>query len=224
MMEVILLERSAKLGRMGEVVNVRPGYARNFLLPQKKAVRATEENRHKFEAQRAQLEELDMGRRSEAEQVAGKLRGSSVILVRQAGDSGQLYGSVTARDVAEATTAVTGIEVLRQQVQLPQPIKSLGFHAVEVALHPEVVVKVFVNVARTLDEAAIQAESGRAVVGPGEQPLETVSAEERAAEFADEFEEGSDFTADGAYGGAFEEEIREDRGETGGEAGGERGR
>jgi large subunit ribosomal protein L9 len=227
MMEVILLERVAKLGRMGEVVNVRPGYARNFLLPQKKAVRATEDNRHKFEAQRAQLEELDMGRRSEAEQLADGLRGSSVVLVRQAGDSGQLYGSVTARDVAEATTAVTGIEVSRQQVQLPQPIKSLGFHAVEVALHPEVVVKVFVNVARTLDEAAMQAESGRAIVGPGEEPLETVSPEEWAEERSEGQAEGQaegqedevageSEEADlalGSYEGAFRE-PGEDRAET----------
>lgn len=209
MMEVILLERIAKLGRMGEVVNVRPGYARNFLLPQKKAVRATEENRHKFEAQRAQLEELDMSRRSEAEQIADKVRGSSVILVRQAGDSGQLYGSVTARDVAEATTAVTGVEVARQQVQLPQPIKSLGLHAVEIALHPEVVVNVFVNVARTLDEAAIQAESGRAIVGRGEEPRETMPGGERASEFAEGFEE-SDLMFDDRGGDMFEEtaEVR----------------
>ncbi len=198
MMEVILLERIAKLGRMGEVVNVRPGYARNFLLPQKKAVRATEENRDRFEAQRAQLEELDMSRRSEAEQLAEKVSGSSVILVRQAGDSGQLYGSVTARDVAEATAAVTSVAVTRQQVQLSQPIKSLGVHAVEVALHPEVVVKVLVNVARTLDEAAIQAESGRAFLGRDEEPLEAMPAEERAREFGDEFEAPDSFDAYGS--------------------------
>ena len=189
MMEVILLERIAKLGRMGEVVNVRPGYARNFLLPQKKAVRATEDNRLNFEAQRAELEEFDTGRRSEAEEIAGRLRGSSVILVRQAGDSGQLYGSVTARDIAETVTAETGVGVTRQQVQLPQPIKSLGLHAVEVALHPEVVVKVFVNVARTLDEAAVQAQSGQAVVGPGQEPLETLSPEERMAALSGEPED-----------------------------------
>lgn len=215
MMEVILLERIAKLGRMGEVVNVRPGYARNFLLPQKKAVRATEENRHTFEAQRAQLEELDMNRRSEAEQIADKVRGSSVVLVRQAGDSGQLYGSVTARDVAEATTAVTGVNVTRQQVQLPQPIKSLGLHAIEIALHPEVVVQVFVNVARTLDEAAIQAESGQAVIGPGEEPREALSAEERAAGFGDDFEE-SDLVFEDQSGEMFEE-SGEARGATDGE-------
>jgi large subunit ribosomal protein L9 len=211
MMEVILLERVAKLGRMGEVVNVRPGYARNFLLPQKKAVRATEDNRLKFEAQRSELEALDTGRRSEAEEIAVRLRGSSVILVRQAGDSGQLYGSVTARDIAEAVTAETGIGVARQQVQLPQPIKSLGLHAVEVALHPEVVVKVFVNVARTLDEAAVQAQSGRAVVGPGQEPLETLSVEERIAALtgkAEDFEFDSDVAGEGA------EETEQQTGET----------
>jgi large subunit ribosomal protein L9 len=208
MMEVILLERVAKLGRMGEVVNVRPGYARNFLLPQKKAVRATEDNRLRFEAQRAELEELDTGRRSAAEQIAGKLQGSSVILVRQAGDSGQLYGSVTARDIAEAVTAESGVDVARQQVQLPQPIKSLGLHAVEVALHPEVVVKVFVNVARTLDEAALQAQSGRAVLGPGQEPLETLSAEERLAGEPEDFE----FDADAA--GEAAEAMGQETGET----------
>jgi large subunit ribosomal protein L9 len=207
MMEVILLERVAKLGRMGEVVNVRPGYARNFLLPQKKAVRATEDNRLKFEAQRAELEELDTGRRAAAEQIAGQLQGSSVILVRQAGDTGQLYGSVTARDIAEAITAESGIEVVRQQVQLPQPIKSLGLHAVEVALHPEVVVKVFVNVARTLDEAAVQAQSGQAVLGPGQEPLETLSDEERTAALAGEPEE---FEFDTDVAG----EVAEEGGET----------
>ena len=207
MMEVILLERVAKLGRMGEVVNVRPGYARNFLLPQKKAVRATEDNRLKFEAQRAELEELDTGRRTAAEQMAGKLQGSSVILVRQAGDSGQLYGSVTARDIAEAVTAESSIDVARQQVQLPQPIKSLGFHAVEVALHPEVVVKVFVNVARTLDEAAVQAQSGQAVLGPGHEPLETLSEEERAAALAGEPE-------DFEFGTEVDEQAVEESGET----------
>ena len=211
MMEVILLERVAKLGRMGEVVNVRPGYARNFLLPQKKAVRATEDNRVKFEAQRAELEELDIGRRSAAEQITGKLQGSSVILVRQAGDSGQLYGSVTARDIAEAVTAETGVEVARQQVQLPQPIKSLGFHAVEVALHPEVVVKVFVNVARTLDEAAVQAQSGRAVLGPGQEPLEILSDEERTAALGGEPE---DFEFDAEVAGEAAEEAGQESGET----------
>lgn len=206
MMEVILLERVAKLGRMGEVVNVRPGYARNFLLPQKKAVRATEDNRLKFEAQRAELEELDTGRRTAAEQIAGRLQGSSVILVRQAGDSGQLYGSVTARDIAEAITAESSIDVIRQQVQLPQPIKSLGLHEVEVALHPEVVVKVFVNVARTLDEAAVQAQSGQAVLGPGQEPIEMLSDEERTAALAGEPEEF-----------AFDPDVAGERAEEGGE-------
>ena len=215
MMEVILLERVAKLGRMGEVVNVRPGYARNFLLPQKKAVRATEDNRLRFESQRAELEVLDTGRRSEAEQIAGGMRGSSVILVRQAGDSGQLYGSVTARDIAEAVTAETGIDVTRQQVQLPQPIKSLGLHAVEVALHPEVIVKVLVNVARTLDEAAVQAQSGRAVVGPGQEPLETLSTEERIAALAGEPEDSEfAFEFDTDVAGKAAEESEQETGET----------
>ncbi|MFN4087665.1 MAG: 50S ribosomal protein L9 [Alphaproteobacteria bacterium] len=154
-MDIVLLERVPSLGQMGDVVKVKPGYARNFLLPQKKALRATKANLVQFEKQRAQLEATNLERRREAEGVAGKIDGMSVTLIRQAGDSGQLYGSVSVRDLAEAMQAA-GVSVDRKQVRLAQPIKMLGLHTVRVALHPEVTVKVTANVARTPDEAERQ--------------------------------------------------------------------
>ena len=161
-MEVILLERVEKLGQMGEVVNVKTGYARNYLLPQKKAVRATDDNRKRFEEQRAQLEASNLERKAEAEKVAKPLDGMTVALLRQAGESGQLYGSVNARDIAEAVTKA-GATIRRQQVWLNAPIKALGMHAVAVNLHPEVTIQVKVNVARSPEEAETQARTGRAV-------------------------------------------------------------
>ncbi|MBK8906827.1 MAG: 50S ribosomal protein L9 [Rhodospirillales bacterium] len=183
-MQVILMERIAKLGNMGSEVNVRPGYARNYLLPQKKAVRATKQNRMQFEAQRAQLETVNQERRSEAEARAGEMAGLAVVLVRQAGESGQLYGSVTARDVAEAVTE-KGFIVRRQQVELSTPIKSLGVHSVAVALHPEVTEIVTVNVARSLDEAEIQLRSGRAVLGFDAEEEAEAYEEDRGGETFD---------------------------------------
>ena len=162
-MEVILLERIETLGQMGDVVNVKPGYARNYLLPQKKALRATEENRRHFEEHRAQLETVNVERRTAAEQVATRLEGLAVVLIRQAGEAGQLYGSVNARDIAHEVTRA-GFTVERRQVQLPQPIKALGLYEVRIALHPEVGTGVTVNVARSEDEAQIQAKTGKAVV------------------------------------------------------------
>lgn len=162
-MEIILLERIEKLGQMGDVVDVKPGFARNFLLPRKKALRATEENRRRFEEQRVQLEAVNIERRGEAEKVAAKLDGLSVTLIRQAGEAGQLYGSVTAREIASEATAA-GFTIERQQVQLGHPIKALGVHAVRVDLHPEVSARVNVNVARSEEEAAIQGRTGHAVV------------------------------------------------------------
>jgi large subunit ribosomal protein L9 len=155
--EVILLERVEKLGQMGQVVKVRPGFARNFLLPQKKALRATKDNLTYFERQRTQLEAQNLVRRSEAEQVAKKLEGLSVVVVRQAGESGQLYGSVTARDVADAVTQA-GFTVGRGQVVLDRPIKTLGLHKQRVVLHPEVSVQISVNVAQSAEEAEMQAK------------------------------------------------------------------
>jgi len=157
MMEVILLERVEKLGQMGQVVKVRPGFARNYLLPQKKALRATKENLAIFEKQRAQLEAQNLSRRGDAEQVAAKLNGVTVIVIRQAGESGQLYGSVTARDVAQAVTA-SGFSVAKGQVTLDKAIKTLGLYPTRVRLHPEVSVQVTVNVAQSAEEADLQAK------------------------------------------------------------------
>ena len=154
-MEVILLERVAKLGQMGEVVRVKDGYARNFLLPQKKALRATKENLAYFETQRSQLEAQNLARKSEAEQVGQKLDGIAVVIIRQAGESGQLYGSVTARDIAQAVTEA-GFTIARGQVVLERAIKALGLHKTRVVLHPEVSVGVTINVAQSPEEAEMQ--------------------------------------------------------------------
>ncbi len=154
--EIVLLERVPNLGQMGDVVKVRPGYARNYLLPQKKALRATKASLEQFEKQRAQLEATNLERRSEAESLATKIDGMTVTLIRQAGDSGQLYGSVSVRDLAEAMQAAN-VQVDRKQVRLDQPIKQLGLHPVTVVLHPEVTIGITANVARTEDEAERQA-------------------------------------------------------------------
>ncbi len=156
MVELILLERVEKVGQMGQLVNVKPGFARNYLLPQKKALRATKENIAYFESQRAQLEATNLHRRGEATQVGEKLEGLSVVIVRQAGESGQLYGSVSARDIAEAVTAA-GFTVEKRQIVLDRPIKNLGIHPLRVALHPEVSVTVSANVAQSAEEAGMQA-------------------------------------------------------------------
>ncbi|HEY9568428.1 MAG TPA: 50S ribosomal protein L9 [Thalassobaculum sp.] len=161
-MEVILLERIESLGQMGEVVNVKPGFARNYLLPQKKALRASDANRQVFAERRVQLEAENLERRSEAQKIAGKLDGLSVVLVRAASESGQLYGSVTARDVADAITAA-GVTVGRSQVRLEKGLKQLGLEPIRVQLHPEVGVSVTVNIARSQEEAETQAKLGRAL-------------------------------------------------------------
>lgn len=168
-MDIILLERVENLGQMGDVVHVRPGYARNYLFPQKKAVRATSDNKKRFDQQRSQLEATNLERRSEAEAVAVKLEGLTVSLIRQAGESGQLYGSVSARDIADGATAA-GFTIGRGQVRLDQPIKALGMHTVGVSLHPEVSVKIKVNVARTQEEAEVQLKGGRAQSAAREAP------------------------------------------------------
>ncbi|OYU47656.1 MAG: 50S ribosomal protein L9 [Rhizobiales bacterium PAR1] len=155
-MEVILLERVAKLGQMGEVVRVKDGYARNYLLARGKALRATEANKGKFAEQRAQLEATNLERRKDAEAVGAKLDGQSFALIRQAGDSGTLYGSVSARDLADILTA-GGFTVGKGQITLNTPIKTLGLHGVTVVLHPEVSAKVTINVARSVEEAERQA-------------------------------------------------------------------
>ena len=157
MLDVILLERVENLGQMGQVVRVRPGFARNFLLPQKKAMRATKENLAYFEKQRAQLEAQNLTRRKEAEQVADKLNGLKVVLIRQAGESGQLYGSVSARDLSDAVTEA-GFTITRGQIVLEKPIKTLGLFPLKVVLHPEVSVQVTANIAQSAEEAEMQAQ------------------------------------------------------------------
>jgi large subunit ribosomal protein L9 len=182
-MQVILLERIGRLGQMGDVVNVKDGYARNFLLPQKKALRASDENLAKFEKNRAQLEARNLELKKEAEAVAAKLNGQSFIVIRQAGDTGQLYGSATPRDIADIVTA-GGFTVDRRQIVLDRPIKTLGVHPIRIALHPEVIVQVSLNVARTPDEAERQARGEDVTVVREEAPeLETFNPD---AVFEDE--------------------------------------
>lgn len=177
-MQVILLERIEKLGQMGDIVTVKPGFARNFLLPQHKARRATKENLALFDQHRAQLEADNLAGRSEAEKVGGKLDGLTVVLIRQAGESGQLYGSANARDIA-AEVSAAGFTVTRSQIKLSAVIKTLGLHPVRVRLHPEVTVTVTANVARSEAESEAQAEAGR-MVSPEEQRAAEDAAEAEA--------------------------------------------
>jgi large subunit ribosomal protein L9 len=173
-MQVILLERVAKLGQMGEVVDVKAGYARNFLLPQGKALTASQANIAQFEVQKAQLEARNLETKKEADALAAKLDGQQFVVIRSASDSGSLYGSVTTRDAADAATA-EGFTVDKKQVVLKGPIKDLGLHAVEVRLHPEVEVEIVLNVARSAEEAELQA-SGKSI-------QEMAAEEEAAADF-----------------------------------------
>ena len=181
MVDVILLERVEKLGQMGQVVKVRPGFARNYLLPQKKAMRATKENMAYFETQRAQLEANNLQRKSEASEVSTKLEGLTVVVIRQAGESGQLYGSVMARDISDAVTAA-GFTVERRQIVLDRPIKTLGMHRVRVMLHPEVGVTVTANVAQSEEAARLQAAGINPLAERDEQEPEQPAAESAAAE------------------------------------------
>ena len=178
-MDVILLERIEKLGQMGDVVSVKPGFARNYLIPQRKALRATKENLSFFESQRAQLEADNLARRQEAESVAGKVEGLSVVIIRQAGDSGQLYGSVSSRDIAEAVTEA-GATIQRGQVVLDRPIKALGIHAIRVRLHPEVSIGISCNIARSEAEAEMQASTGQAVTGTTDEDEDETAPEAEA--------------------------------------------
>jgi len=191
-MDVILLERVYNLGQIGDVVKVKPGYARNFLLPHKKALRATEANKARFEAQRAQIEANNLERRTEAEQIRGRVEGLKVVLIRQAGETGQLFGSVTSRDIAEAVTAA-GFTVERRQIILDHPIKLLGLHPVRVALHPEVIVTVSANVAKSAEEAEAQEKAGGFVGQIDETPADVdallaVAADTAVSAPADEAE------------------------------------
>lgn len=178
-MEVVLLERIEKLGQMGDVVNVKPGYARNFLLPQKKAMRATKDNLEHFKLQRVQLEAVNLQRRTEAEAVAAKMQGMNLVMVRQAGDSGQLYGSVAAHDIADSIKE-QGFTIQRGQVQLTHGIKKLGQYQVRVSLHPEVPIMVTVTVARSLEEAAASSPPSPELLL--DNPEEAAEAEEAEIE------------------------------------------
>ena len=201
-MQVILLERIGRLGQMGDVVTVKDGFARNFLLPQGKALRATKANRERFEKERAQLEARNLELKSEAGAVAEKLQGQSFIIIRQAGDSGQLYGSVTTRDISTAVTE-GGFSIERRQVMLDRPIKTLGLHDVRIGLHAEVEPRVTINVARSPDEAARQAR-GEQVTGKAMDEAEEEAIRARAA--AEKlFEEGA--------GAELAEEIAEEEAE-----------
>lgn len=173
-MQVILLERVAKLGQMGDVVNVKPGYARNYLLPQGKALRASDDNIKSFEHRKSELEAQNLESRKEAQAVAAKLEGETYVVIRQASDGGALYGSVSPRDVADLL-AEAGVKVEKRQIVISTPIKSLGLHAAMINLHPEVDVEVGLNVARSVEEAQLQA-SGKSI-------QELAAEEEAAAEF-----------------------------------------
>ena len=206
-MEIILLERIGRLGQIGDVVTVKDGYARNFLLPQGKALRATEANRAHFENERAQLEARDLERKTEAEAVSEKLAGESFVVIRQAGDTGQLYGSVSTRDIASAVTE-GGFSIERRQVLLDRPIKTLGLHEVRLALHGEVVPTVIVNVARTDDEAKRQAR--------GEDVTQELTEEEEEA--AEALAAGKALFEEGAEPQAPNEPESGDEAETSDEA------
>ncbi len=196
-MQVILLERVAKLGQMGDVVRVKDGYARNFLLPQGKALRSNEASRKRFERERVQLEARNLEARKEAEGVAEKLTGQTFVVIRQAGETGQLYGSVSTRDIAE-TASSGGFSIERRQVRLDRAIKSIGLHEVMITLHPEVEAPITINVARSADEAQRQARGEdltarggfeapeEAEETPETEGVPTAGAEEGAIEAADE--------------------------------------
>ncbi|MEC9470068.1 MAG: 50S ribosomal protein L9 [Pseudomonadota bacterium] len=190
-MQVILLERIAKLGQMGDTVRVRDGYARNFLLPQGKALRANKSNLERFERERVQLEARNLERKNEAEGVASKLDGESLVMIRSAGETGQLYGSVSPRDIADGLTNA-GFSVSRSQVELRNPIKTIGLHSVLIQLHPEVEVAISVNVARSEDEAVRQA-AGEDLSTPEMDVFEFEEDEE-----AEDTEEGAEASEEAA--------------------------
>ena len=207
-MQVILLERVDKLGQMGDVVNVKPGFARNYLLPQQKALRATKDNMSLFDARKAELEAENATRRAAASTDAEKLEGLFVPLIRQAGDAGQLYGSVSARDIATEVSN-SGIAVDKRQVRLDQPIKALGLYPIRIDLHPEVSITVTANVARSNEEAGIQEKTGRAVVRSDDDDVPEADAaseaekifdnpDEETKKLAEEPEEGDESSPDEA--------------------------
>ena len=220
-MQVILMERIEKLGLMGEVVNVKPGYARNYLLPQGKARRATKDNISLFEQQRGQLEAENIKRRDEAEKIGARLEGLTVTLIRQAGESGQLYGSVNARNLAEAVTE-SGFTITHDQVSRDHSIKTLGLHPVKIRLHPEVSATIAANVARSEAEAETQAGTGRVVSEAEQRAVEDAAHAETEAALdeieAEEAAEDADAEANEAAEGADAETDSETPAEGGEES------
>jgi large subunit ribosomal protein L9 len=194
-MEVILLERIEKLGQMGDLVKVKPGFARNYLLPQGKALRANKANMAKFEEQRGQLDAANLERRGDAEVAAAKLNGFTCNLLRQASDSDQLYGSVTARDIAGAASD-SGVSIARNQILLERPIKTLGIHPIRIALHPEVIVTIGVNVARTDEEAEAQMLASRQPAKSAGSDGEDHAPEDEAPSVEEIFEHPEDVHVD----------------------------
>ncbi len=180
--QVILLERVEKLGELGEVVSVKPGYARNYLLPQKKALRASKENIAYFDAQKKIIEADNEKNKKEAEKLAKKIAGAKAPIIRQASEAGQLFGSVTSRDIAQAISDATKAEVSRNMVQLNQNLKIIGLIPVDISLHPEVKVEVIINIARSMEEAEIQAETGRALIADNSSIQETKAPVEEVSE------------------------------------------
>jgi large subunit ribosomal protein L9 len=209
-MNVILLERVPKLGQMGDVVKVKPGFARNYLLPQRKALRATKDNVTYFESQRKTLEAQNLERRKDAEAVATKMAGFKVTLVRQASEALQLYGSVTSRDISDAADAA-GVKLQRSQVELDKPIKSLGAHKIKVHLHPEVTVEITALVARSQDEADFLAKGGTLIAETERAALEAAEAAQRAAAQATALFEAKPAEAEGEAPAATEEEAAADK-------------
>ena len=213
-MQIILLERVEKLGQMGDLVNVKPGYARNYLLPQGKALRANKANLERFDSEKAQREADNLSRRGEAEAEAEKMSGLAVSMVRAASEMGQLFGSVTSRDISEGVTEA-GFTIQRGQVIMDKSIKTLGLHDIRVSLHPEVLVTIVVNVARSLDEAETQLKTGVAVTGGvqdiDDEPdaiaeavaaVEEVEAAEAVAVSEDDASDSTDADDDGGAGDA----------------------
>ncbi len=209
-MNVILLERVPKLGQMGDVVKVKPGFARNYLLPQKKALRATKDNVTYFESQRKTLEAQNLERRKDAEAVAAKMANFKVTLVRQASEALQLYGSVTSRDISDAADAA-GVKLQRSQVELDKPIKALGAHKIRVHLHPEVTVEITAVVARSQDEADFLAKGGTLIAETERAALEAAEAAQRAAAQAAALFEAKTAEAEAEAPAATEEEAAADK-------------
>jgi large subunit ribosomal protein L9 len=201
--QIILLERVEDLGQMGDVVAVKPGYARNYLLPKAKALRASKANLAYFEGQKKQLEAANLAKKAEAEKIAGKLKDLTVVILRQAAEGGQLYGSVSARDIAEASAA-QGLTIDRSQVRVNQAFKTLGLFTVDIMLHPEVKVKATVNIARSEEEAKAQKKLGRAIVADaeGKMSLEDTAAADKAA-----FLEQAALSAEAAQAAQAEQEA-----------------